>query len=409
VLTLFGSWAVAQGPDRGPSAAGGLAESEAIARALARAPFMEVLTQRVVVAESFVAEAATFPNPLFDVERDQVGLPAGTSTETKYRLGQTFDISGRRGLRREAAERRVEAAQSDGSLSRLELATQVRQVFAEALLRAALRDTLIEWGRRLDRTAATLEQLRRMGDVSGYDRRRLEQERLGAKARLAVADADYARAWERLLGLIGGAPGAMTGRPVGALLPSAPPPLRDLEPAIARRADVRSLDARALAQDREREVARRGWIPDLTLTIGAKDVSGPEGSGTGLILGAAIPIPVFDRRDPAAQRADAEARALRAERDLVVAKALGDLRGLWRQTTALGEAAARFKAEAADGAGELARIAETAYRGGETGILQLLDAYRTVLEADTTALEFEYRARQARIELDLALGVIPGE
>jgi cobalt-zinc-cadmium efflux system outer membrane protein len=368
-----------------------------------------VLAQRVVAAESFVAEAATFPNPSFDVERDRVGLPAGTSTETKYRLGQTFDFSGRRGLRRDAAERRVEAAQSDASFSRLELATQVRQVFGEALLRAALRDTLIEWGRRLDRTATTLEQLRRMGEVSGYDRRRLEQERLGAKARLSVAEADYARTWERLLGMIGGTPNAATGRPVGSLLPPAPPPLPDLESAIARRADIRSLDARALAQDRERDAARRGWIPDLTLTIGAKDVSGPEGSGSGLILGAAIPIPVFDRREPAAQRADAEARALRAERDLVVAKALGDLRGLWRQTTALRDAAARFKADAADGASELARIAETAYRGGETGILQLLDAYRTVLEADTTTLEFEHRARQARIELDLALGVIPGE
>jgi cobalt-zinc-cadmium efflux system outer membrane protein len=401
--------AIAQTYAPGPSASGVLTEAQAVTRALTRAPFDELLNQRIAVAQSAVARAGTLPNPGFDVERDRVGEPLGTATDTKYRLSQRFDIAGRRALARDAAEQRVVATRSDAAASRLALTADVRRAFAEALLRAAERDALMQWDRRLDRAAATVRELRRMGEASGYDLRRIEQERIAARARTMAAEAEYARAWERVLGVIGAVPGAGALRPVGPLLPPAAPLPQGIETAVAARPDLRSLAVRADAFDREREAARRGWIPDVTLTVGARDISGPEQSGNGLILGVALPIPVFDRNQPELQRADAEARALRAERELLLQATLADLRGRQQQAEGLRAAAVAFRAESAAGATELARIAETAYRGGETGILQLVDAYRTVLEAETTALELEHRARVARIELDAALGALPNE
>lgn len=55
-------------------------------------------------------------------------------------------------------------------------------------------------------------------------------------------------------------------------------------------------------------------------------------------------------------------------------------------------------------AAELVRTAEAAYAGGELGILELLDAYRGALDAELQALELEWGARRARIEVDRALG-----
>lgn len=54
----------------------------------------------------------------------------------------------------------------------------------------------------------------------------------------------------------------------------------------------------------------------------------------------------------------------------------------------------------------LARIAEAAYCGGETRILDL-DAYRSRVEAETNALELQMKARGARIELESSLGADP--
>jgi cobalt-zinc-cadmium efflux system outer membrane protein len=87
-----------------------------------------------------------------------------------------------------------------------------------------------------------------------------------------------------------------------------------------------------------------------------------------------------------------------------LAQAQGELRGFWRQATRLRQAAVTFADQSPPASEDLVRIAETAYRGGEIGILELLDAYRSRLEAHTESLELQMKARRARIELDTLVG-----
>jgi cobalt-zinc-cadmium efflux system outer membrane protein len=115
-------------------------------------------------------------------------------------------------------------------------------------------------------------------------------------------------------------------------------------------------------------------------------------------------LPVFDRGQAAEKRAAAEAAAARAEYQLARARAEGELRGLQRQVERLTSAAKDYRARVLATTPELLRIAESAYRGGESTILELLDAYRGALESETTALELESKARAARIEYDLQSG-----
>ena len=52
----------------------------------------------------------------------------------------------------------------------------------------------------------------------------------------------------------------------------------------------------------------------------------------------------------------------------------------------------------------LLRTAEAAYRGGEVGVLELIDGYRAALDADLSLVELEWAARRARIDLDRTSG-----
>jgi outer membrane protein TolC len=52
----------------------------------------------------------------------------------------------------------------------------------------------------------------------------------------------------------------------------------------------------------------------------------------------------------------------------------------------------------------LEAIAEVAYREGEMGILELLDALRTALRARLRSLELQFEARVAQIALERAVG-----
>jgi cobalt-zinc-cadmium efflux system outer membrane protein len=90
----------------------------------------------------------------------------------------------------------------------------------------------------------------------------------------------------------------------------------------------------------------------------------------------------------------------------VRARAEGELRGLYAQGERLRKAALEFRAATVNAAPDLLRIAEAAYRGGESSLLELLDAYRGALEAETTALLLEWKARETRIEYDQLTGRI---
>ncbi len=142
----------------------------------------------------------------------------------------------------------------------------------------------------------------------------------------------------------------------------------------------------------------------MTVGAGPKYVDNGATRDQGVALSLSVPLPIFDRQQAGRQRAAAEALQARAEHRLLRGRAEGELRGLYRQAEGLRAAATDYRARAVAATPDLLRIAETAYQGGESSLLELLDAYRGALETETTALELEQRAREARIEYDLITG-----
>jgi outer membrane protein, heavy metal efflux system len=381
-----------------------LSERDAIASALAQPAFRAVEDNRLEIAESAVAQAGLPPNPGIGLSRETVGVIGGTGTESALHVTQAFDISGRRALRREAAEQRLDASKWDRDAVRARLVLEVRQAFAEALYRDRLRSGLRTWSQRIDAAHAMVSQLAKAGEASGYARRRLEREQHAAQARIARADADYGRVRELLFGIMGASPS--TTLLTGNLIPAEPPTLAIAQARLRQRPELKSLMTQAEAFERERRAAARAWVPDLTLGAGAKRIQEPTRSDNGTIFTVAIPIPLFDRGQAAEKRASAEAATTRAEYALRVNRWQAELRGIWQQTDELRRAALTFRKDTAALSPELSRVAEAAYRGGEATLLELLDAYRNELDAETTALELELAARQARVELDYISGMV---
>lgn len=387
-----------------PADAQPLTEATALEIGLARAELADVIDGTVGQARADAGEAGLWPNPTVGYEQERVNGAAGDVVEKRARLAQTFDVSGRRALRREAADARTEAVTADMNLRRLEVAGEIRRAFYEALFRQARLRATEQLVKRFDTVDAIVRKLEAAGDVSGYDRRRTSRERAAAQARIAVEQAAYERTRGRLDGLLG-TPAA--GRGVtGELAPSEPPPVDELLAATRRRPDFLALERRAAAADLEGRAADRGWIPDVTLGIGPKRVEEGPVRENGLLFSVSVPLPIFDREQYRQARAAGQARASRGEYHLAIQRAEGELRGAWQQSRSLAAAGAAFRREAGAQSADLIRIAEAAYRAGETGILEVLDAYRTALEAELTALDLAWTARQARIELDQLTGVI---
>ena len=379
-----------------------LTEAEAVRLGLTRADFSDLARGAVQAAEADVTAARLYRNPTLGYSRERTrGTP--DSVEQGWMLGQTFDVSGRRGLLREAANRRVAAVTAGNSSRQLEMAAEIRHSFHEALFRQETIRATEAWTRHFARVEAMVGKLARAGEASGYDRRRLARERQTADARLAAERAEHERVLARLAALTG-LPAAPALR--GELLPPPLPPADTARAGLDQRPDLQALSRRAEAAELEGRAARRGAIPDVTVGIGPKWEDNGVTRENGMALSLSVPLPVFDRQQAGRQRAAAESLQARAEYRLARSRAEGELLGLTRQVEGLRTAAADYRTRAVGASAELLRIAESAYQGGESSLLELLDAYRGALEAETTALELEQRARAARIEYDLLTGNI---
>jgi cobalt-zinc-cadmium efflux system outer membrane protein len=370
-----------------------LTEDDAVRIAQESQSVVALSAAQLELARSHVDRERLWPNPTLDYTRESAG-----ETEQFLTLSQSFDFSGRRMLRRRAAELRVEAAQKEAEAQKLDLARIVRSEFSRAAGQQDLVRALTEWSNRIRAAAETAERLQAGGEVSGYDRRRLERERIGAEARLAAERGALIAAQRRLASFLGveRLDGIALQRPTPPQIPDE----AELSAAIEQRPDVMALVKRIEAATLDRRAAERWRVPLFDLSAGIKNTE----AASGTILGAGVSLPLFNRNQDELLRANAEIAILNAQRTLFVTRARGEVSGLAAEARELRNAARLFREQALPTSERLTATAEAAYAAGEVGILELLDAYRTALDAEVEAAELERRARAAEIELTRALG-----
>ena len=235
-----------------------------------------------------------------------------------------------------------------------------------------------------------------------YDYQRVITERAAIEAKVNNAAVDFNTSRLSLWALLG--EGADDFQVLeGELLPLPPAALDQSSLSLNEQPALRQLQVRSEAYALQQRAESRTF-PDVTLGLGWKRDEVGDRSDDGLIINASIPIPLFDRRKSNQYSYQAQSMIASSEYQLAYDAAKAELKGLWQQSAQYRQNALRYRKDAVQAVNELIEIAETYYRAGEIGIIELLDAYRSALDAELTALEFEYKARSARIKLDYLVG-----
>jgi cobalt-zinc-cadmium efflux system outer membrane protein len=174
--------------------------------------------------------------------------------------------------------------------------------------------------------------------------------------------------------------------------------------ASTNRAELRASDSAGRRFGLEAEAAKRAAGPATTVIGGLKRADDSGDTRAGGAIGLSVTLPLFNRGDRDVARWNAERSQIQFERtilesairaEITTAAAILTLR---RQVTTM----ARDAQASAD---ELVTIADVAYREGEAGILQLLDAYRTRGRAQDRAAAATLELRLGEIALERAVGV----
>lgn len=380
-----------------------LTEREAVQRALARPDLVEAISARVDAERGRSIAAGTRPNPQLIYLREQTYNSKGTA-EDYASVAQTLHLGGRYRLHREAGEARARAREHEGRGTQLAVAADARGRFYECLYRGHRAKALEDLLGRIEQALAIVQRREARGEAALYDKRRLERERTMTAARIEAERAHLAGARHRLGALIGlGGDGMSLA---GALLPEAQRAASEqLHAASAARPDLLALEQERAGASLDATAAARTWIPELRLEAGYKGIGLNSGGRTdGFSAGGYLTVPLWDRGSGPRKAAEAEARALGAQKRLIESQVSGELLGARAETVQLRDAAVQFRETSARVSADLVRIASAGYEGGELGLLELLDAYRGATEDELTALDLELASRRALIELNRLTG-----
>jgi cobalt-zinc-cadmium efflux system outer membrane protein len=380
-----------------------LAEARDLARW--RSPELEAARQAAASAAGRERQAGAWPNPTLAYGREQTSRAGESNAQDIVSFEQRLEIGGQRGARRRgaalsraAAEARVDAmaAQVDFEVARAyaaAVAAERRAAFAEEAAAA------------FSRAVRTTETRLAGGDVSGFHHRRLKLESARyAAARLeALTVRDSALyALASLTGLADSAD-AYSFQLVDTLVPAPlPAPVDSLVTlALARRPELRASRLEADAGVAEARLTASERIPNPVVSGGYKHERqvGTGGLG-GFVVGASLPLPLWDRRGGAVAAAHAEARRRTSEWESERLRTVREVRAAYNAHQVLVDELAILGARLDADAPPARRAAEAAYAEGEISLLEWLDSVRAYQEAQIrfAMLWAEYVARRAALE-----------
>ncbi len=360
---------------------------------------LRVADARRDVSLGRVRELSQLPNPTLEWRRENLGSPL--QPDIFATLYVPVDVTGRRLALRTARGLGQARVTADAVAERREAELQV----ARAWLRATLADGAVSVARAQAlalHEVATIDSTRAAEGIVSDGvalRTRLEADR--ARATLAGLDGDRARARADLARTLGVPDDSLP--PLASLdapaLPVGPDSatarrlaLETRPELLAREAGLREAEARLGAE-------RRGRIGDVQLQGGTKETGGFM---TGQV-GVAMPFPIFNRNDGARQRARGEANEARALRDAARVGVSADAVAALHAYEAVRALAVQARTFATRGQ-EVATIARTSYREGQSTLVELLDAERAAADAMTAHLRWAADAWLSRLELERALG-----
>lgn len=371
----------------------GLTLQQAEERLMSRNRDILAARRAVEASQANTLSAGARPNPTLSLGLSSINPSAGIgggslrdkTVDTSVRVDQVFERGNRRELRMELAKA-LESASAD------DLDEVIRQ--RRLALRVAYYDLAVAQDRsRVSAETAALfarsveaaQKRFAAGDISAADVSRIRVDALRAESDARLADAERRRA-QVALALITGSEmetGTIAARDPWPALSDVPPAMAqplDAE-ALERRPDVRAARRRMESAQKAREIARSLRTRDFS--VGAQydryPSSGGNTLGTGNSFGVFVSVPLFVNYafDGEIRRAEVDYSAAEEALARLVAEARAEGQRTLGDLHAASERLRRYDQTLAE-AMRSAGAAEFAYANGAMGVMDLLDARRTL-------------------------------
>lgn len=362
---------------------------------------LQLARRALEAAAGATTSAGQRPNPNLSLSTINInpsrGIGSGTlrdkAVDSTIRLDQLIERGNKRELRVSAAQKLERASGEDLADTLRQQRLALRGGYYDLLLAQDRLDVSLDTARLYQRSLQAAELRLKAGDISSSDVARIRVDALRAQNDARAAEAERSRAQLALAYLIGAEQKAATIVAADAWPAQQALTAVDEDGLIEDRPDVRAARARIEATVAARELARSLRTRDVS--VGAQFEHYPDNYGnTSNSYGIALSVPLFTRYYYEGEIAQAEAAYNAAADSLERTRAMArsEIAGARSDLAAAAERLARYRDSMLAEAKTAADSAEFAYKNGAIGVMDLLDARRTLraIQLDAAAAQADY-------------------
>ena len=375
----------------------------AVDTALARNPSLAVAREQVEQARARAVQATAFPDPSVSGLTTLSGPESNTGTDLGVSLTVPFPQKFQ--LKRSVSRGDVQAAEFSYVQLRQATASQTVQAY-DALLVALKHEVDLGQGKALAEEFLQKTQARFEGGTAArLDVLKAKVDAAAAQNALIANERDISNARAGLNRLLGRSLGSTV---VAADSLEVPRDLPELDPLIATagasRPELRGLSSQQAGARAATTLASQYWLPDLS--IGFDKTIFPENSiAYSGSIGFTVPLFFWNhQRGEVAESRHHERELEAAYRDLA-AQVEQDVRTTYATAATALRQAQYLRDDLLPEARRAYTIALTSYGLGGSSALEVLDARRTLLDAESQLADALGAANDARADLERAVGV----
>jgi outer membrane protein, heavy metal efflux system len=372
-------------------------------------PILDVLKAKEDAARSSVVTAESYLNPEIEVGTGPSRFRTPNSSTNQRRnygvnISQPLEFPNVRGAKKAVAESRVNYASSVTEATIINLSLQIKKAFYDVLQNEAVLK-IAEGDRDALKNIREKVALRvEVGEAPRYELIKADTELVAAQR---DADAALLRISESKFYLRGLVSKSLTDSfgLVGSLPPSDINLNADfLKNEISKSPKLKQIKASADVAENRLRLEEKLINPGLTLNAGVDQ----DPDITSYRFGISIPIPIWNRRQGQIGEAAAGYRELQAQytdQELALKR---DIESAFQRYLIAQQQVKTFESGLLDQAESVLKVAESAYRYGERGILEYLDAQRTfrLVRKDYLASKYDYVVAILEIEQLLGMDIL---
>jgi cobalt-zinc-cadmium efflux system outer membrane protein len=370
-------------------------------------PMAHQAQDQVDAARGMVRQAGLRPNPRLYIQSEDLRPWANdfnfvNNTEDYGYVGQTFEIAGKRGKRVDLAGANIRRSEAEQQLMEQQIAGRVASAYWSAVASARIVKLLEDDMKAVDDMVRYHKERVDAGAMRGVDllRMQIERDRLvmaleAARRDMTMTRIELFRQMDR--------PDDPTVQLSDAIENLAPIATESIATVLAARADVAAAKEAVAAAAADVKLQKAMGVPDVELLGGYK-----RNSGINTAYGALqVPLPFGNRNQGEIERAQANLTFAQDRLQQVEMSVRADVasaeEGYARQRDIVEHVLPDMRSRAQQ---NLA-IMSDAYKTGGMDLLRYIDAERTAIDVEVSALRSLTEFQQSAIRLTLAYGGRP--